>query len=74
MLKDDLTAFKFCLFAKGCEDLGKLLGTKEKYNFCSVGDQIKKVHEKLRKKLQHYKANGLQVMMASYLYELFPVS
>ena len=73
-LKDDLTAFKLCLFAKGCEDLGRLLGTKHNYNFCPVRDQIKKVHEKLRKKLRHYKADGLQVMMASYLYKLQPES
>ena len=72
MLKDDLTAFKFCLFAKSCEDLGRVLGTKYDYKFCSVGNQIKKVHEKLRKKLRHYKTDGLQVMMASYLYELLP--
>ena len=74
MLKDDLTAFKFCLFAKDCEDLGKLLGVKYKYNFCPIGDQIKKVHGELKDKLKHHKANGLQNMMASYLYKLLPES
>ena len=33
MLKDDLTDFKFCLFAKSREDLDKVLGTKNSYLF-----------------------------------------
>ena len=72
VLKDAVTAQKIASVAGDLKNMLALLGNKAAHNISFFREELKVVHESIRRKLLDARKNILQATLASHLYELLP--